>query len=191
MINITKWTLYDLGQAYEVYTEEHTYLRLVFVCSNEEENVDTLAKNKIQFAKLNNYENYFTIDITCFPRKDIDTLMTCCMDSIEQLLNAQSENSQLKSVVDFMLRYCEMESSNFIFITLNKKDIEKQLESDNGKDLIQIYDNCESNNPIRANIYDKYSAIIKKHEQLEREAANKQAREEYERLYSFQNSNPK
>lgn len=172
-IKITKWTMYDLGDIYNISTEEFTYLRLIFVCSKfDEESKDTIQKSAIECKELNPYENFFTADISCFPKGDVSKLMDCCFESMEALLNSQDNNPVLKEFLSFFIKNIDTDGAVFVPVALNRDVMRKELALSNGKQIIELWEilkkesfTAKNINPIYHNLKEGYRKLINDHEE--------------------------
>lgn len=162
VVKVSKWSFYDLGDVYRFAANSgYTYLRLIFVFSNtDEESMKCMEENSIKFQKLNEHENYFTSDMTYFPKYLIDKLMDCIHEEIEALFNSHVDDKVMKSYLDWFLRNVDSREAIYIPIELNTEEMVVDLINKNGKPIKEIYELLEQNNPFVDKIAKMYKEYI-------------------------------
>lgn len=174
MINAIKWTLYDLGEAYNFthvmevtpFKENTkkvklTYIRLVFTFDlNNQANIETLSQNNIMYGTIDEFKGYFTSDITMFPSESLSKLKEGITEELMGLLHSNSDEYCIKSYLSWFIRNVDTNNSEYIDIPLDPVFMMEDLVKKDGAPIKEIYERLPNNSQIKNNVYRLYKEFL-------------------------------
>lgn len=179
MIKVRTWTLYDLGNAYGFAMEKNitlnamgntnfsptqvdiprsTYLRLVFTFDINDEHVQLMKDNKIDWKNLNPLVGYFTTDFTFFPFDSIAKLKECISEEMLALCNLKSDISSMNEYLAWFIRNVYTTDAVFIDVPLDRELLNFENEAKNNAPIAEIYSKIPRENPMHDTLVKMYPA---------------------------------
>jgi hypothetical protein len=176
MIKVIKWSLYDLGEAYNfthIYEDildkntgeqidvKVTYIRLLFSFPlSDTETLETLNQNSILYGTINEFIGFFTSDITIFPSSSLPKLKEGIHEELMGLLHSNSDDYALKSYLSWFIRNVDTNESQYVDIPLDAMSMMEDLVNKNGTPIQEIYKRLPNNSDLKNNVYKKYREFL-------------------------------